>query len=171
MTHRRLAGRGLDIVTGSGDKLLGGPQAGLLLGTGELIQQLRRHPMARALRADKLTLAALEATLRGPEPPIMQYLTADPAGLRRRCEHVAAAVGGTVVHSSGAVGGGGAPGVELPGWAVALSADLAQPLRTGRPAVVGRIENGRLLLDLRCVPAESDGELIAAVRGAGAPCT
>ena len=165
-----LAG-GADIVTGSGDKLLGGPQAGLLLGTGELIQQLRRHPMARALRADKLTLAALEATLRGPEPPIMQYLTADPAGLRRRCEHVAAAVGGTVVRSSGAVGGGGAPGVELPGWAVALSADLAQPLRTGRPAVVGRIENGRLLLDLRCVPAESDGELIAAVRGAGAPCT
>lgn len=172
---------GASIVTGSGDKLLGGPQAGLLLGTTELIERLRRHPMARALRADKLTLAALEATLRGPTPPITQYLTADPDELKVRCEHVASAVGGTavggtavdvtVVPSAGAVGGGGAPGVDLPGWAVALPTELAQPLRTGRPAVVGRIENGRLLLDLRCVPDELDDALIAAVRRAGRQCT
>ena len=165
-----LAG-GAAIVTGSGDKLLGGPQAGLLLGQAELIERLRRHPMARALRADKLTLAALEATVRGPLPPITRYLTADPDELKRRCERVAAAVGGTVVPSDGAVGGGGAPGVGLPGWAVALTEQLAGPLRAGRTPVVGRVESGRLLLDLRCVPEETDDELIAAVQRAGHQCT
>ena len=165
-----LAG-GAAIVTGSGDKLLGGPQAGLLLGQAELIERLRRHPMARALRADKLTLAALEATVRGPLPPITRYLTADPDELKRRCERVVAAVGGTVVPSDGAVGGGGAPGVGLPGWAVALTEQLAGPLRTGRTPVVGRVESGRLLLDLRCVPEETDDELIAAVQRADHQCT
>ena len=157
---------GASIVTGSGDKLLGGPQSGLLLGEASLIQRLRRHPLARALRADKLTLAALEATLRGPVPPVEGYLTAEPGALRRRCDVVAAAVGGTVVASNGAVGGGGAPGVALPGWAVALPVELALPLRTGRPAVVGRIERSQLLLDLRCVPGDMDDELILAVRHA-----
>ncbi len=157
---------GASLVTGSGDKLLGGPQAGLVLGTAVLVQQLRRHPVARAVRADKLTLAALEATLRGPATPASEYLGVEQSALRERCERVAAAVGGTVVGSDGAVGGGGAPGVVLPGWAVSMPAELAEPLRTGRPPVVGRIEKGSLLLDLRCVPADLDERLITAVRRA-----
>jgi L-seryl-tRNA(Ser) seleniumtransferase len=155
---------GAAVVTCSGDKLLGGPQAGLLFGPTKTISRLRRHPLARALRVDKLTLAALEATVDGPPTPTWTALAADPDELRTRCAALAELVGGTVVASAGAVGGGGAPGVTLPGWAVALPAELAEPLRLGSPAVVGRIEHDRLLLDLRCVPAETDGLLAAAVR-------
>jgi L-seryl-tRNA(Ser) seleniumtransferase len=158
---------GAAVVTMSGDKLLGGPQAGLLLGRAEPLQLLRRHPLARALRVDKLTLAALEATLRGPRTPTWTALTADPDGLRARCERVAELVGGTVVPSDGAVGGGGAPGLVLPGWAVALPATLAARLRAGDPCVVGRVEHDRCLLDLRCVPEDADDLLVAAVRAAG----
>ncbi|MCW2713920.1 MAG: L-selenocysteinyl-tRNA(Sec) synthase, partial [Frankiales bacterium] len=111
---------GAAVVTASGDKLLGGPQCGLLLGTAEVVERLRRHPLARALRVDKLTLAALEATLRGPVVPTWTALLADAAGLRARCDRLAAAVGGDVVPSDGVVGGGGAPGLVLPGWAVAV---------------------------------------------------
>ena len=154
---------GADVVTASGDKLLGGPQAGLLLGRSAAIASLRRHPLARALRVDKLSLAALEATLRGPGTPTWQAITADPGELRARAERLAELVGGHVVASDGAVGGGGAPGTVLPGWAVALPEGLAGPLRAGDPCVVARVERGRCLLDLRCVPASEDATLAAAV--------
>jgi len=159
---------GADLVTGSGDKLLGGPQAGLLLGDRELVERLRRHQLARALRVDKLTLAALEATLRGPAPPVVQALEADLDGLRRRAVALAgrlreAGLAAEVVDSEAAVGAGGAPGVPLPSVAVALPGSLARPLRLGRPAVVGRVERGALLLDLRSVPPERDADVEAAV--------
>jgi L-seryl-tRNA(Ser) seleniumtransferase len=158
---------GATLVTASGDKLLGGPQAGLLLGDAEVVRRLRRHPLARALRVDKLTLAALEATLRSPTTPVQDALHADADQLRRRTEVVAERVGGAVVPSAGVVGGGGAPGLELPGWAVALPARLAGPLRVGTPAVVGRVHDDRLLLDLRCVPPERDAEVAEAVLRCG----
>jgi L-seryl-tRNA(Ser) seleniumtransferase len=155
---------GAALVTCSGDKLLGGPQAGLVLGTAALVETLRRHPLARALRVDKLTLAALEATLAGAQTPTWEYLRAAPAQLRRRCERLASALGAAVVPSPGVVGGGGAPGLELPGWAVAVPAGWAEPLRRGRPAVVARVERGRCLVDLRCIPPEDDEEVLAALR-------
>ena len=154
---------GAAVVTASGDKLLGGPQAGLLLGRADVIDRLRRHPLQRALRVDKLVLAALEATLRGPEAPVWLALTADPDRLRARCAVLAEQVGGQVVPSDGAVGGGGAPGQALPGWAVALPEALAPLLRSGDPCVVGRLERGACLLDLRCVPEADDARLAAAV--------
>lgn len=159
---------GASLVTASGDKLLGGPQAGLLFGDGELIERLRRHPAARALRVDKLTLAALEATLTGPPPPVAQALGADAARLRARAESLAAQlpehVGAVAVDCVAAVGGGGAPGVELPSAAVSLPESYAAALRAGSPPVVGRLESGRCLLDLRTVAPEDDGLLAAAVR-------
>jgi L-seryl-tRNA(Ser) seleniumtransferase len=154
---------GAHLVTASGDKLLGGPQAGIVAGDAALVRRLRRHPLARALRVDKLTLAALEATLLGPPPPVWRAVRADPAHLRKRCSALAARVGGEVVPSSGVVGGGGAPGIALAGWAVALDESLARPLRLGDPCVVGRVEHGLCLLDLRCVPEEVDDELARAV--------
>jgi L-seryl-tRNA(Ser) seleniumtransferase len=154
---------GAAVVTCSGDKLLGGPQAGLVLGRADVVEALRRHPLARALRVDKLTLAALEATVRGPVTPTARYLHADPATLRRRAEALAAAVGAEVVPSEGAVGGGGAPGLGLPGWAVALPASAAEPLRLGDPGVVCRVERGRCLVDLRCVPESEDDTVRAAI--------
>jgi len=162
---------GAALVTASGDKLLGGPQAGLLLGRADLIRRLRRHPLARALRVDKLTLAALEATLTGPVPPVAAALAADPASLFDRAERAvarlaAAGLDARVVPSSAAVGGGGAPGVELPSAAISLPEALAAPLRRGSPAVVGRLEAGRLLLDLRSVPPEADSLLAAAILAA-----
>ncbi|GAA3829190.1 L-seryl-tRNA(Sec) selenium transferase [Amycolatopsis tucumanensis] len=156
---------GADLVTASGDKLLGGPQAGLLLGSAELVERLRRHPAARALRVDKLTLAALEATLRGAEPPVARALVADLAELRRRADALASRIpAASVVSCRSAVGGGGAPGVELPSVAVSLPESLAEPLRTGTPSVVGRVEHGRCLLDLRTVGPDEDELLLAAVR-------
>ena len=162
---------GASVVTASGDKLLGGPQAGLLLGRADVVERLRRHPLARALRVDKLVLAALEATLRGPVTPTWVALQADPDVLRARCEAVAAQVGGTVVASAGAVGGGGAPGQALPGWAVALPAAYAPALRAGDPCVVGRVERDRCLLDLRCVPPQDDARLVDAVVAVERACT
>ncbi len=170
--------QGASLVTASGDKLLGGPQAGLLLGDADLVRRLLRHPLARALRVDKLTLAALEATLAGPPPPVARALAADPVSLFRRSERAVAAlarhrVSASVVDAEGAVGGGGAPGVTLPGAAVALPEALAAPLRWGEPvrrgevpAVVGRVERGRLLLDLRSVDPDDDERLVAAVLAA-----
>jgi L-seryl-tRNA(Ser) seleniumtransferase len=154
---------GADLVTASGDKLLGGPQAGLLLGRADLIERLRRHPLARALRVDKLTIAALEASLRGPETPTASALHAEHAILRERAVLLAKELGeygAEAVDSVARVGGGGAPGVELPSAAVSLPESAAVPLR--RAGVVGRVENGRLLLDLRAVPPEAD--LAARVR-------
>jgi len=160
---------GAALVTASGDKLLGGPQAGLLLGRADLVDRLRRHPLARALRVDKLTLAALEATVCGPPTPTSLALHADAADLRRRAERLAATlqadgVAAQAVPTVAVVGGGGAPGVDLPSWAVRLPSAWALPLRTAQHPVVGRVEDGALLLDLRCVPDADDPALLAAVR-------
>lgn len=156
--------QGATLVTSSGDKLLGGPQAGIVLGVADVVARLRRHPLARALRVDKLTLATLEATLRGGPTVVDTCLHADPDVLRTRCARVAEAVGGRVVPSEGAVGGGGAPGVTLGGWAVALPEGYAAHLRRTDPAVLARVESGLTLVDLRCIPPESDDELITTIR-------
>jgi L-seryl-tRNA(Ser) seleniumtransferase len=157
---------GADLVTASGDKLLGGPQAGLLLGSGELVQRLRRHPFARALRVDKLTLAALEATLTGPPAPVPSALVTRPDELLARARRLAAAIGApaSAAASEGRVGGGGAPGVPLPSAAVALPPELAEPLRLGDPAVVGHVHDGRLHLDLLAVAPDDDEMVAQAVR-------
>jgi L-seryl-tRNA(Ser) seleniumtransferase len=168
-------GDGATLVTASGDKLLGGPQAGLLLGSpGEgtaLVARLRRHPLARALRVDKLTLAALEATVRGPDTPTAKALHADPDQLHRRAHALAdrltsAGIVAEAVDSAATVGGGGAPGVELPSAAVALPQRYAAALRTGSPVVLGRLEGGRCLLDLRALAGDADDTLYTAVRSA-----
>jgi L-seryl-tRNA(Ser) seleniumtransferase len=173
---------GAGLVTASGDKLLGGPQAGLLLGQRETVTRLARHPLARALRVDKLTLAALEATLAGPAAPVTQAMTATLASIRARAEAqagrlAAAGVDCRVAPTSAAIGGGGGPGVILPSAALSLPESLAPGLRAGAavrggdvPAVVGRIDGGRLLLDLRAVAPADDERLAAAVlAAAGAP--
>jgi L-seryl-tRNA(Ser) seleniumtransferase len=158
---------GADLVTASGDKLLGGPQAGLMLGSRPIIERLRRHPLARALRVDKLTLAALQATLEGPETPTWQALRADPEALRRRAERLRETLGAdgvTVERTEAVVGGGGAPEVALPSWSLALPETYARSLREGTPPIVGRVERGRLLLDLRCVPADRDADVAEAIK-------
>jgi len=164
---------GAVLVTASGDKLLGGPQAGLLLGRAEVVERLRRHPLARALRVDKLTLAAFEATLRGPATPTARSLSVAPAALRERAERLAqllaaSGINASAVDSEAAVGGGGAPGVVLPSAAVSLPAGYAEPLRAGDPAVLGRVERGRCLLDLRAVDETDDRALRRAVVRAAA---
>jgi L-seryl-tRNA(Ser) seleniumtransferase len=178
--------QGASLVTASGDKLLGGPQAGIILGTESLVSRLLRHPLARALRVDKLTLAALEATLAGPPPPVASALAVSPAALADRAERMVAAlathaIAASVVTTQAAVGGGGAPGVTLPSAAVALAEDLARPLRGGSavrrgqlPAVVGRVDRDRLLLDLRAIDPDDDQRVLAAIlaaAGAASPGT
>lgn len=157
---------GADLVIASGDKLLGGPQAGILLGRADLIDRLSRHPLARAVRVDKLTLAALEATLTGPLAPVTAALHADADELRTRCERIAVEFRLDVVPHDGRVGGGGAPGVPLPGWAIRLPERLAPVLRAGDPAVLTRVHDGAGLLDLRCVPIGDDERVAAALRTA-----
>jgi L-seryl-tRNA(Ser) seleniumtransferase len=159
---------GADVVICSGDKLLGGPQAGLVFGRDEFVSRMRRHPLARAVRVDKLTFAALEATIDGPPTPTHLFLHADESTLRDRCEWLARQLGDVarVVRTEGAVGGGGAPGVPLPGWAVAVPERFATRLRTGEPAVLARIERGQCLVDPRCVPADADREVLRALRAA-----
>ncbi|MEU9400831.1 L-seryl-tRNA(Sec) selenium transferase [Streptomyces sp. NPDC048242] len=163
---------GASLVTASGDKLLGGPQCGLLLGDADLVRRLARHPLARALRVDKLTLAALEATVRGPLTPTVAALRADVAELRERAQRLAAMLRADGVDSRGVdseavVGGGGAPGVTLPSAAVSLPAEYTARLRRADPAVMTRVENGRCLLDLRAVPEDADAQLAEAVRQSG----
>ncbi len=169
---------GAGLVTASGDKLLGGPQAGLLLGERETVTALARHPLARALRVDKLTLAALEATLNGPLPPVGQAMTATESSLAARAGMLAGwlaadGVDCRAVPAAAAVGGGGGPGVTLPSAALSLPEQFAAVLRSGAAvrrgdvsAVVGRVEDGRLLLDLRAVPPGDDERLAEAVLAA-----
>ncbi|MDO3380101.1 L-seryl-tRNA(Sec) selenium transferase [Geoalkalibacter halelectricus] len=173
---------GIDIVTFSGDKLLGGPQAGILLGRRDLIEKIRKHPMARALRMDKLTLAALEATLRLyldraralREVPVLAMLAADPEELRLRTENFATRARQalnsratlSVVSTPATVGGGALPLTELAGFALALTTDavsvdqLAARLRRQSPPVVGRIADNQLLLNLRTVAPEEEDALL-----------
>ena len=159
---------GADLVLASGDKLLGGPQAGLVLGRADLVQRLRRHPLYRALRVDKTTLAALEATLRGPLPPVQEMLVADLDGLRARARALAARLTGAgidavAVDAEARVGGGGAPEHPLPSAAVSLPSSFAERLRLGSPPVVGYVDGDRTLLNLRSVPPSEDEQLTDAV--------
>ena len=154
---------GADIVIASGDKLLGGPQAGIMLGTHEAIAKVKRHPLARAVRIDKLRLNALEASVNAPSNAVEDALHLDPAEHLARTEALAQAVGGEVVEHPGRVGGGGAPEYPLPGYAVALDESLAPLLRQGRPAVLPRVHNGQCLIDIRCIPASDDEKLAAAI--------
>ena len=174
---------GADLVLFSGDKLLGGPQAGIIAGKAAHIQKIERDPLMRAFRLDKMTLAALEATLRlyrDParalrEVPTLRMLTTPLAELRRRCEALAerlrtlpgvtAAVRDDVAY----VGGGSLPDVAVPTAVIAVAVDgvseseLAARLRTGTPAVAGRVQAGAVLLDLRAVFEHQEDELVAAV--------
>jgi L-seryl-tRNA(Ser) seleniumtransferase len=179
---RRSVRAGAAVVCFSGDKLLGGPQAGLLVGEHDAIAACRRHPLARAVRIDKLSLAALEATLklyRDPDHarraiPVLAMLTAGDAALEQRAQRLAAAIGGAIVRTTARVGGGALPLLELPGPAVALEpgpagADaLAAALRAGDPPLVGRIQDGAVLLDPRTLSdeeAEVAARVVRAARG------
>jgi len=173
---RRSVRAGAALVCFSGDKLLGGPQAGLIVGRADAVAAARAHPLARALRLDKLGLAALEATLqlyRDPqrarrEIPVLAMLTADEETLRERAQRLAAAIGApaVVVTATARVGGGALPLLELPGPAVAVELpgvgpdELAARLRAADPPVLGRIEDGRLLLDPRSL-ADDELQLVA----------
>lgn len=175
---------GAALITASGDKLLGGPQAGLILGRADLISRLRKHPLARALRVDKVTLAALQATLlayqdgtAATEIPVWRMIAASPDSLRRRARRWARQIGyseAEVVPSRSTVGGGSLPGQTLPTYALALTVPspdalagrLRQPLPTHNQPVIARIETGRVLLDPRTVLPDQDDRLIESVRAA-----
>ncbi len=168
---------GAHLVCFSGDKLLGGPQAGIVVGRAELVERLRRHPLQRALRADKLTLAALEGTLalyRSPERaraeiPVLRMLAEPPAAVRARAERLAGLVGGSVEATVSRAGGGALPLAEIESFACALQEDLAAALRTGEPPVVGIVRDGRLLLDCRTLTDAEVNEVAAAVAAARPP--
>jgi L-seryl-tRNA(Ser) seleniumtransferase len=160
---------GADLVCFSGDKLLGGPQAGIVAGRADLVERLRRHPLQRAMRVDKLTLAALEGTLQLhlDEParvPVLRMLGEEASVVRARAERLAEMTGGTVEETVARVGGGALPLAELPSFACALAEELAAPLRVGEPPVVGIVRDGKLLLDCRTLADDELGEVAAAVR-------
>jgi L-seryl-tRNA(Ser) seleniumtransferase len=160
---------GADLVTFSGDKLLGGPQAGIVVGRADLVERLRRHPLQRALRADKLTLAALEGTLAlyldAPERvPVLRMLRDE--GVRTRAERLASLTGGSVEETVARVGGGALPLAELPSFACALEEELAAPLRAAEPPVVGIVRDARLLLDCRTLTDEDVEKAAHAVAAA-----
>lgn len=162
---------GCDLACGSGDKLLGGPQAGVLVGRAELIGRCRRHPLYRALRPNRATYSALEAVVKlhlAGRPIPLHRLWTDPAALAERLGRVAARIGAEIVAANAYVGGGSAPEMPIPGQALALPGDdaLARRLRVGRPPVMGYLRDGRLILDLRTVDPDDDDELVRAVRGA-----
>jgi L-seryl-tRNA(Ser) seleniumtransferase len=167
-TARESLASGADLVCFSGDKLLGGPQAGIVLGRAELVERLRRHPLQRALRIDKLALAALEGTLLlhldAPERiPVLRMLGQGTETVRARAERLAAATSGEVEETVGRVGGGALPLAELPSFACAVEESLAGPLRTGEPPIVGVVRDGRLLLDCLTLTDEEAQEAAAAV--------
>lgn len=172
-TVREALDDGIGLLTFSGDKLLGGPQAGIIAGKAQLVARLRSNPLLRALRVDKLTLAALDATLMlhrdGRERiPIYRMLAATLDELRARAsEYLSAIPGAAMVESRGYLGGGTLPGQEIASIAVALPGDadgVAAALRRGDPPIVPRIEAGRVLLDLRTIAPGEDEIVIAAVR-------
>ncbi|HEX3865759.1 MAG TPA: L-seryl-tRNA(Sec) selenium transferase, partial [Gemmatimonadaceae bacterium] len=166
------------IVTMSGDKLLGGPQAGIILGSENVIERIRKNPLTRSYRVDKLTLAALEATLalyRDPpralrEIPALAQLSCTVDSLRARGREIVAAVSSSsvaLVDSDAGVGGGAFPGARIPSAAVAIAGrttTIEQRLRDGNPPIVARIANGRVLVDLRTVFPTEDTNVIAALR-------
>ncbi len=163
---------GADLVCFSGDKLLGGPQAGIVVGRASLIEKLRRHPLHRALRIDKLGLAALEGTLllylepdrALREIPVLRMLHEDVATVRARAERLAAAVGGDVEETLARVGGGALPLTELPSFACAVDEELSEPLRRNEPPVIAIVRDGRLLLDCRTLADGDVDEIAAAIR-------
>jgi L-seryl-tRNA(Ser) seleniumtransferase len=164
---------GADLVCFSGDKLLGGPQAGVVVGRADLVERLRRHPLQRALRADKLTLAALEGTLAlALDPterdavPVLRMLHEPVETVRARAERLAGVVGGEVEETVARVGGGALPLAELPSAACAVEEGLAEPLRLGDPPVVALVRDGRTLLDCRTLTDAETEEVAAAVLAA-----
>ena len=160
---------GASLVTFSGDKLLGGPQAGIVCGRADLVSSLRRHPLQRALRPDKLTLAALEGTLllyanperAGREIPALRMLHEPPAEVRARAERLAAATGGVVVETVARPGGGALPLHDVPSSGVELELELAARLRTAEPPVVALVRGDRTVLDCRTI-ADDEVDLVAA---------
>jgi len=162
---------GADLVCFSGDKLLGGPQAGIVVGRGDLVERLRRHPLQRALRADKLTLAALEGTLAvladperaRAEIPVLRMLDEPLGVVRERAERLAILIGGEVEETVARVGGGALPLAELPSAACAIEESLAPLLSLGTPPVVGIVRDGRLLLDARTLTADEVDDVARAV--------
>jgi len=171
---RETVAAGADLVCFSGDKLLGGPQAGIVVGRADLIDQLRRHPLQRALRPDKLTLAALEGTLSlhldseraRREVPILRMLTEETPQVCSRAERLARLVGGEVEETIARVGGGALPLAELPSFACAVEESLADLLRAGEPPVVSVVRDGRCLLDCRTLTDSEVEEVAAAVAAA-----
>ena len=178
-TAAQVVGDGAAIVTMSGDKLLGGPQAGIIVGKADAVKRLRKNPLVRSLRVDKLTIAALEATLalyRDPakalrDVPVLAMLSRPLGDLRARADALRSRIGAEarVVDSEAGVGGGAFPNAKIPSVALAFAHD-AQPLearlRLGEPAVIGRIADGRLLIDMRTVQPAEDDQLAAALRSA-----
>jgi L-seryl-tRNA(Ser) seleniumtransferase len=167
-TARGSIAAGTHVVAFSGDKLLGGPQAGILAGRADLIERLRRHPLQRALRPDKLAVAALDGTLaalrEGPGAiPVLQMAAEDAETVRARAERLAEATGGTVETTTARVGGGALPLAELPSYACALPVELTVPLRLGEPPVVGLVRDDRLLLDCRTLSDRDAEEAATAV--------
>ena len=170
---------GATVVVMSGDKLLGGPQAGIILGERDAVERMTRNPLTRALRVDKLTIAALQATLalyREPtraqrEIPVLAMLSAPVAEVRSRAERIAAAaraagVGAEIVSSEASVGGGAFPTARIPSAAVALAGDavaLERAARAGDPPIVGRIAGGRFLLDARTILPRDEPAFLAAL--------
>jgi L-seryl-tRNA(Ser) seleniumtransferase len=164
---------GADLVCFSGDKLLGGPQAGVVVGRADLVERLRRHPLQRALRADKLTLAALEGTLMlalAPETraeiPVLRMLHEPVEQVRARAERLASLVGGEVEETVARVGGGALPLAEIPSVACAVEEALAEPLRLGEPPVISVVRDGRTLLDCRTLSDAEIDDVAAAVEAA-----
>ena len=173
-TARASLAGGADLVCFSGDKLLGGPQSGIVAGRADLVARLRRHPLHRALRIDKLSLAALEGTLLlylDPERvlqdvPVLRMLKEEIGAVKARAERLASSTGGEVEETVARVGGGALPLAELASYACALDEELAAPLRAGTPAVVGIVRDGRLLLDCRTLADAETDEAAAAVEAA-----
>jgi len=173
-TARASLEAGADLVCFSGDKLLGGPQAGIIVGRAELVERLRRHPLQRALRADKLTLAALEATLAlyldpelaAREVPVLRMLAEPVETVRARAQRLADLVGGDVEPTVGRVGGGALPLTELPSFACAVEEELAPRLRETDPPVIGVVRDGRCLLDCRTLRDEELNGVAASVAAA-----